>query len=51
MMRSIAAAPPNRAKYLHGQAGRSIAHADALFTAGTYAIFYDYHLKLAKNVS
>jgi hypothetical protein len=49
MMRSIAAAPPNRLKYLHGQAGRSIAYADALFTSGTYAIFYDYHLKLAMD--
>jgi hypothetical protein len=49
MMQGMASGTPNRAKYLAGQAGRTIAGADALFTAGTYAIFYDYHLGLAKK--
>ena len=49
MMQGMASGTPNRAKYLAGQMGRSIAGADALFTAGTYAIFYDYHLGLAKK--
>lgn len=49
MMAGMASGTPNRAKYLAGQMGRSIAGADALFTAGTYAIFYDYHLGLAKK--
>ena len=49
MMAGMASGTPNRAKYLAGGLGRSIAGADALFTAGTYAIFYDYHLGLAKK--
>ncbi len=48
MMRGIAAGTPRRAKHLAGLAGRTIAHADAFFTAGTYAMVYDYHLKQAK---
>jgi hypothetical protein len=51
MMGGMASGTPNRAKYHAGQAGRSIAGADALFTAGTYAIFYDYHLGLAKKAA
>jgi hypothetical protein len=49
MMQGMASGKPNRAKYLAGKVGKSIAGADALFTAGTYAIFYDYHLGLAKK--
>ena len=48
MLAGIASGTPNRAKYLAGILGQTISGADALFTAGTYAIFYDYHLKIAK---
>jgi hypothetical protein len=48
MLAGIASGTPNRAKYLAGKLGQTISGADALFTAGTYAIFYDYHLKIAK---
>ena len=44
-IRGLEAGSPNRLKFYAAQAGRTIAGADALFTAGTYAIFYDYHLK------
>lgn len=44
-IRGLEAGSPNRAKYLAAKAGRTIAGADGLFTAGTYAILYDYHLK------
>lgn len=49
MMAGMASGTPNRAKFLATMAGRSITGADGLFTAGTYAIFYDYHLKLARQ--
>jgi hypothetical protein len=49
MMQGLAAGTPNRAKFLAGKLGQTIAGADGLFTAGTYAIFYDYHLKLARQ--
>ena len=48
MLAGIASGTPNRAKYLAGILGQTISGADALNTAGTYAIFYDYHLKIAK---
>jgi hypothetical protein len=51
MMAGMASGSPNRAKYLAGKAGEFIGGADALFTAGTYAIFYDYHLGLAKKAN
>ena len=49
MMAAMATSSPNRAKYLAGQLAQTIPAADALFTAGTYAIFYDYHLGLANK--
>jgi hypothetical protein len=48
-IQGLSSGSPNRAKYLAGKAASTISGADALFTAGTYAIFYDYHLKLAKQ--
>lgn len=45
----LAAGTPLRAKYYATKAARGIAGADALFTAGTYAIFYDYHLTQARK--
>ena len=45
----LAAGTPNRAKYLATKAARGIAGADGLFTAGTYAILYDYHLTQARK--
>lgn len=47
-VQGLATGNPNRAKYLAAQLGRTISGADALFTGGTYAIFYDYHLKQAQ---
>jgi hypothetical protein len=47
-VQGLASGTPNRAKYYAAQLGKTISGADALFTGGTYAIFYDYHLKLAK---
>jgi hypothetical protein len=49
MLQGIASGTPNRAKFLAGKLGQTISGADALFTAGTYAIFYDYHLKITKD--
>lgn len=48
-VQGLAAGRPNRAKYAAAELGKTISGADALFTGGTYAIFYDYHLKLAKQ--
>jgi hypothetical protein len=45
----LAAGTPNRAKYLATKAARTIPGADGLFTAGTYAILYDYHLTQARK--
>jgi hypothetical protein len=47
-VQGLASGTPNRAKYYAAELGKTISGADALFTGGTYAIFYDYHLKLAK---
>jgi hypothetical protein len=41
---------PNVLKHKVAQLGRLISGADALFTAGTYAMVYDYHLKQAKQM-
>ena len=41
---------PNVVKHTVEKLGRLISGADALFTAGTYAITYDYHLKQAKQM-
>ena len=43
-MEGLAASKPNRLKYEVAGIGRLISGADALFTAGTYAILYDYHI-------
>jgi hypothetical protein len=37
---------PSKLKYASRKMGETIAGADALFTSGTYAIIYDYQLKL-----
>lgn len=50
MMAGMASGTPNRAKYLAGKMAMTIPGADALFTAGTYAIFYDYHLGQAREL-
>ena len=44
---ALAASKPSRTKYLVSKMGETISGADALFTAGTYAIIYDYQLSLA----
>jgi hypothetical protein len=41
---------PNMLKHSVEKLGRLISGADALFTAGTYAMVYDYHLKQAKQM-
>lgn len=41
---------PNVVKSAVEKLGRLISGADAIFTAGTYAITYDYHLKQAKDM-
>lgn len=46
----LSSGSPNRIKFLAAKAARTIAGADALFTAGTYAILYDYHLSQAKKL-
>ncbi|MCH7228280.1 hypothetical protein [Haloferula sp. A504] len=43
-MRGLESSRPNRVKSAVRWLGKSIAGADALFTAGTYAITYDYHV-------
>jgi len=47
-MMGLASGTPNRIKWTGSQAALAIPWADARFTAGTYAILYDYHLKNAK---
>jgi hypothetical protein len=49
LVMGLAAGTPNRAKYSATMLGRSISGADALFTAGTYAIIYDYQLTQARK--
>jgi hypothetical protein len=48
-MQGLASGPPSRLKHETARLGSLISGADALFTAGTYAIIYDYQLKLAKD--
>jgi len=44
LMEGLNSGSPTRIKYAVQMLGRSISGADALFTAGTYAIVYDYRL-------
>lgn len=48
-MQGLSAGRPSRIKFLVAQLGRSISGADALFTAGTYAMIYDHQLMLARE--
>lgn len=48
-MKGLLAERPNELRYAVRKVGNLISGADALFTAGTYAIVYDYRLKLALN--
>lgn len=50
-MEGLASSKPNRLKYLARKMGETISGADALFTAGTYAIVHDYHLQQAKALN
>jgi hypothetical protein len=43
-LEGLTSSKPSRLKYLTRKLGSTINGADALFTAGTYAILYDYHL-------
>lgn len=49
-MAGLAAGSPSRIKHATAKLGRLISGADALFTAGTYAIIYDYQLTAAKRM-
>ena len=49
-MEGLKSSKPNRLKYHVQKLGRLIAGTDALMTAGTFAIVYDYQLKQAKNL-
>jgi len=46
-LEGLASSKPSRLKFLVRQMGETINGADALFTAGTYAIIYDYQLAQA----
>jgi len=46
-MEGLKSSEPNRIKYAMQRLGETISGADALFTAGTYAIILDYQMKLA----
>lgn len=48
-MDALAASKPNQLKHQVQRMGRLIGGADALFTAGTYAMVYDYQLSQAKQ--
>lgn len=48
-MNSLRHGRPTRLKFQVEKLGRLISGADGLFTAGTYAIIYDYQLKLANQ--
>lgn len=50
-MEGLASSKPTRLKYLARKMGETISGADALFTAGTYAIVHDYHLQQAKTLN
>src|SRR5690606_9422072 len=49
-LEGLASAKPGRAKHLARRMGESISGADALFTAGTYAIVYDYQVTQAQKM-
>lgn len=49
-MDGLKASRPNRLKFHMAQVGRLLGGADALFTAGTYAIVYDYQMKQARDM-
>lgn len=49
MMDALRTAKPTRVNHLVRELGKLIPGADALWTAGTYAITYDYQLKLARK--
>lgn len=46
-MEELKSAKPNAIKHAMAKVGETISGADALFTAGTYAIILDYQMKLA----
>ncbi len=48
-MDELAKGKPTRTKYLSQKVGQLIGGADALFTAGTFAVVYDYRLAKAKE--
>lgn len=48
-LEGLASSKPSRLKFLVRKMGETINGADALFTAGTYAIIYDYHLAQAEK--
>jgi hypothetical protein len=48
-LEGLMASKPSRLKYSMARLGELIGGADALFTAGTYAIIYDYQLTQAKK--
>lgn len=48
-MDALAASKPNQIKHQVQRMGRLIGGADAIFTAGTYAMVYDYQLSQAKE--
>ncbi|MEC7580984.1 MAG: hypothetical protein VYC85_01125 [Pseudomonadota bacterium] len=48
-MDELAKGKPTRIKYLSQKVGQLIGGADALFTAGTFAVVYDYRLSKAKE--
>jgi len=49
-MEGLHADKPNKLKHAVESLGRLISGADALFTAGTYAMVYDYHFTQAKSM-
>jgi hypothetical protein len=49
LMEGLKSGKPSRIVYAQRKMGETIAGADALFTAGTFAITYDYHLTRAKK--
>lgn len=50
-MEGLRSSKPSRRKYAARQLGKLIGGADALFTAGTYAMIYDYHLDQAEKMN
>lgn len=49
-MKGLLAKKPSKVKQAQRELGKLISGADGLFTAGTFAIVYDYNLKQAKNM-